>query len=155
MKITKKILENIIKEEVAKVLKRKPITEAGMFAPLIPYIVSGAKAAGVALGAEVVFSRVASALGLDQDDGKAFEAYLDKREEAMYEYITYITRQTNRSLKKANRIIANQNTSIQKLKDRLYILEARLDEQLPEPEKNPAPGSEASSKFAATVTPFK
>jgi len=152
MKITKKILENIIKEEVAKVLKRKPITEAGMFAPLIPYIVSGAKAAGVALGAEVVFSRVASALGLDQDDGKAFEAYLDIREDAMYEYIT---RQTNRSLKKANRIIANQNTSIQKLKDRLYILEARLDEQLPEPEKNPAPGSEASSKFAATVTPFK
>ena len=120
MKITKKILENIIKEEVAKVLKRKPITEAGMFAPLIPYIVSGAKAAGVALGAEVVFSRVASALGLDQDDGKDFEAYLDKREEAMYEYIT---RQTNRSLKKANRIIANHNARIEELEEMVENLQ--------------------------------
>jgi hypothetical protein len=112
MKITKKILENIIKEETAKALNRKPINEWAQY--VIPYLAKGAGAIATALGAEVVFSRVANALGLSEDETEELEAYLDKREEAMYEYIM---RQTNRSLKKANDIIANHNTRIEELEE--------------------------------------
>ena len=111
MKMTKKNLENIIKEEVAKALKRKPINE---WAPLIPLLAKGAAAAAAALGAEVVFSRVANALGLGEDESGELEAYLDQREGAMYEYIM---RQTNRSLKKANDIIANLNNRVEELEE--------------------------------------
>jgi hypothetical protein len=118
MKITKKILENIVKQETAKVLNRKPINEWAQY--VIPYLAKGAGAFATALGAEVVFSRVASALGLDQDDGKDFEAYLDIRERDMYRYIT---RQTNRSLKKANEIIANHTARIKELEEMVENLQ--------------------------------
>ena len=113
MKITKKILQDIIKEETAKVLNRKPITEWAIGA-LIPYLTTAFKAVAGGIAGEAVYSRLASALGLDQDNSAELEKYLDRREEQLYEYIM---RQTNRSLKKANEIIANQNIRIKELEE--------------------------------------
>lgn len=113
MKITKKILQDIIKEETAKVLNRKLITEIGVGA-IIPYLATGLKAVGVGIAGEAVYSRLASALGLDEDNSAELEKLLDRREEQLYEYIM---RQTNRSLKKANDIIESQNIRIKELEE--------------------------------------
>ena len=114
MKITKKILQDIIKEETAKVLNRKPITEWAFIGQAIPYLTTGVKAVTAGIAGEAVYSRLASALGLDEDDSAELEEYLLQRDHRL---TTFILKQTNRSLKKANEIIANQNIRIKELEE--------------------------------------
>jgi len=119
VKITKKILENIIKEEARLVILEKKLHEA------LPLAIAGAKLAkGIAVGiaGEAVFSRFADALGLSQDDSKYLENLLDKSEERV---ILHVMGQLIGAEKKLNK-------KIQTLNDKIQFLEAFIED----PRKN-------------------
>jgi len=115
MKITRKILENIIKEEARLVILEKKLHEA------LPLAIAGAKLAkGIAVGiaGEAVFSRFADALGLSQDDSKYLEDLLEKSEERV---ILHVMGQLIGSEEKINK-------KIQTLNDKIQFLEAFIED---------------------------
>jgi len=117
MKITRKILENIIKEEARLVILEKKLHEA---IP-VPLAIAGAKLAkGIAVGiaGEAVFSRFTDALGLGQDDSKYLENLLDKSEERV---ILHVMGQLIGAEKKLNK-------KIQTLNDKIQFLEAFIED---------------------------
>lgn len=117
MKITKKILENIIKEEARLVILEKKLHES--------YLSVGAKLAkGIAVGiaGEAVFSRFADALGLSDNDSEYLEDLLERSEERV---ILHVMSQLIGSEEKINK-------KIQTLNDKIEFLEAFIED----PRKN-------------------
>lgn len=114
MKITKKKLQEIIKQELELVILEQKLKEA------VPLAVAAAKAAGyiaTGLAGEAVFSRLASALGLSEDDSKYLEDLLEKSEERV---ILHVMNQLAGSEE-------NINKKIKALNNKIEFLEAFIE----------------------------
>ena len=109
MKITRKILENIIKEELELVILEQKLKEV---APLVAAS-AAAKAIGAGIAGEVVFSRLVDALGLSSDDSKYLEDLFDKSEERV---ILHVMGELEGSEEKLNKKIKTLTNEIEFLK---------------------------------------